>query len=390
MATSGFLENVTLASLLAPITEQEFRTQYWEQKPLVVHRNDPDYYGDIFTLRDFDETVTHDPSYVKIANAPTQKVTQYKTSMIKGLEAIVADMRAGCTLALDHMHKKNPNLALLCRTLGPEYGHPFQTNLYLTPPHGAGFTPHWDNHDVFILQVVGSKKWKIEKERRVVPAKNENMGLENRDLRGELLSFTLNQGDYIYIPRGFVHAAESGPEASLHITLGVTHIFLEDFLEAVLKAAIRSDDRLRAGMPVGFMHEPHEDLVKRVSAMFQNMADEKFLNTVMTEFKDKMVKWFPLDVSGQVWDHFRPAPLAGGDIVGPRRGTVYQTHVTDDSVRINFGTQSITFPAFLRPSLDFALKTPRYAVRDVAGELEDEEKVVFIERLIQDGLVVRK
>jgi len=103
-----------------------------------------------------------------------------------------------------------------------------------------------------------------------------------------------------------------------------------------------------------------------------------------------MVKWFPLDVSGQVWDHFRPAPLAGEDIVGPRRGTVYQTHVTDDSVRINFGTQSITFPAFLRPSLDFALKTPRYAVRDVAGELEDEEKVVFIERLIQDGLVVRK
>jgi ribosomal protein L16 Arg81 hydroxylase len=388
--TSRFLENLTLASLLAPVTEEEFRAQYWERKPLVVHREDPGYYGDLFTLRDFDEAVAHDPTYVKIADAPTEKVTQYKTSMIKGLEAIVADMRSGCTLALDHMHKKNPNLAQLCRTLGPEYGHPFQTNLYLTPPHGKGFTPHWDNHDVFILQVVGSKNWQIEKERRVVPNKLENMGLEGRDLRGELLSVTLNQGDYIYIPRGFVHAAASGAEPSLHITLGVTQIFLQDFLEAALKAAIRRDDRLRVGMPVGFMRGSQEDVVKRVAAMFRELADETFLNTVMAEFRDNMVKSFPLDVSGQVWDYFRPTPLTGGDIVGPRRGTVYQIHAGDDSVRVNFGSQSITFPGFLSPSLDFALKTPAYAVRDVAGELEDDEKIVFIERLILEGLIVRK
>jgi hypothetical protein len=122
----------------------------------------------------------------------------------------------------------------------------------------------------------------------------------------------------------------------------------------------------------------------------RDAADETFLNTVMDEFRDKMVRSFPIDVSGQVLDHFQPAPLTGGDIVGPRRGIVYQLHDGDDSVRVNFGSQSITFPGFLRPSLDFALNTPAYAIRDVAGELEDDEKIVFIGRLVLEGLVVRK
>jgi hypothetical protein len=122
----------------------------------------------------------------------------------------------------------------------------------------------------------------------------------------------------------------------------------------------------------------------------RDTADESFLSTVMEEFRDKMVRSFPLDVSGQLLEFFEPAPLTGGDIVGPRRGMVYQLHALDDSVRVNFGSHSIVFPGFLTPSLDFALKTPAYAIRDVAGELDDDEKIVFIGRLVLEGLVVRK
>jgi hypothetical protein len=40
--------------------------------------------------------------------------------------------------------------------------------------------------------------------------------------------------------------------------------------------------------------------------------------------------------------------------------------------------------------LDFALNTPTFAIRDISGTLEDEEKIVFTERLIQEGILVRK
>src|SRR5690348_1284422 len=156
--TCRFLENMSLQTLVAPISEEEFKAHYWEQKPLVLHRNDPNYYDDLFTLEDFDQAIMRSPKYVKIANAATKKNASYKT-VTQGLEAVLADMRDGGTIVLDQMHTADPKLGLLCRMLAPEFGHQFQTNLYLTPPHGRGFTPHWDNHDVFILQVMGNKSW---------------------------------------------------------------------------------------------------------------------------------------------------------------------------------------------------------------------------------------
>jgi ribosomal protein L16 Arg81 hydroxylase len=385
-----FLENLTLATLVAPVSEDEFRAHYWEWKPLIVQRNDPGYYGDLFTLKDFDEAISRQPNYVKVANATTSKNKSYTADMAQGLEAVLSDMRGGSTLVLDHLHHHEPKLGMLCRLLGPEFGHRFQTNLYLTPPNGKGFTPHWDNHDVFIIQVLGTKHWNIEKERRLIPHKTEKMGDEGRELRGERYSFTLKQGDLIYIPRGFVHSAECGPEPSLHITLGVTAVFLEDLLNAIVKAAVQRDDRLRVALPLGFMNGRPEGVIARSMMVLREIADETFVSQVLDQFKDELVPTFPLDVSGQVTEFFQQTPVQLSDEVGPRRGIVYQMHPSEESVRINFGARTIVFPGFFRQSLDFALNTPSYVVRDIQGDVEDEEKTVFIERLMQEGLVVRK
>ncbi|TMJ68774.1 MAG: hypothetical protein E6G83_04040, partial [Alphaproteobacteria bacterium] len=107
MATCRFLENLTLASLVAPVTEQEFQTQYWEQKPLVVNRNDPDYYGDLFTVDDFDKAITSSPEYIKINNA-TKAGTSVKHATVQGLEAVLADMRDGATLILEQLQRHEP------------------------------------------------------------------------------------------------------------------------------------------------------------------------------------------------------------------------------------------------------------------------------------------
>src|SRR5580693_1227302 len=170
----GFLQKLSLSSLVAPVAVEEFLSRYWEQQLLVVHRKDPNYYYGLFNIEDFEDAITRSPDYVKLANAATNKFVSYK-GVTEGLEAVLGDMRAGGTLVLDQLHHREPKLGLLCRVLAAELGHRFQTNIYLTPSSGKGFTPHWDNHDVFILQAVGSKNWKIEKRRRVFPGKNDIM-----------------------------------------------------------------------------------------------------------------------------------------------------------------------------------------------------------------------
>ena len=384
---------MSLTSLVAPLSKDEFVSRYWGQEPLVVHRSDPGYYDDLFTLEDFDDAIMRDPSYVKLANAATKKNLSYKAS-VPGLEAVLADLRDGGTIVLDQLHNKDPKLSLLCRALAPEFGHRFQTNLYLTPPKGKGFSPHWDNHDVFILQVVGSKKWQVEKTRRALPPKGEAMGDEGREIRGDVLSFILNKGDLIYIPRGFVHAAECDTETSLHITLGVSGIYWEDLLSAIVKAKLRKDKDQSADLggllPFGFMQGSQEALVNRAADIIKQISDPTFLAAAIDEFRDHCVTGYRLDISGQVVEFLRPSPLLITDVVGPRRGIVYQVHPSEDSVRVNFGTRSITFLKLFEEALDYALKTPSFAIGEIPGDLVDVERIVFIERLIEEGLIVRK
>jgi hypothetical protein len=385
-----FLDELSLASLVAPRNVEEFRSLYWERQPLVIHRKDPDYYCDLFTLADFDSAIARSPDYVKTANAATETNAKYKTGMTQGQEAIIARMREGGTLILDHIHHQDDKLGMLCRIMAAQTGYRFQTNLYLTPANGRGFSPHWDNHDVFILQVVGSKDWKIEKERRRYPAKMESMGDDGRELRGAIDSFRLEQGDLIYIPRGFVHAAECGDESSLHITLGVTGMFWEDLMGAAVRAAVLQDEQLHAYLPLSFHDGPPEALATRLKGIFRQMADEGFLRGVVEQYLDETVAMHALDVSGQITGHFQSKPLTLADTVAPRRGIVLRTHVADDSVRLNFGARTITFPALFREALEFALHQTEFVISELPGELEDEEKIVFVERLIEEGLIVRK
>jgi hypothetical protein len=213
---------------------------------------------------------------------------------------------------------------------------------------------------------------------------------EGRVVAPEAHSFTLNQGDMVYIPRGFVHAAECGSEPSLHITLGLNAQTWEDLLQATIKAIIQGDERLRYALPLGFMRASQDGLVKELMGAFRKTRDEAFMSAVVDQVRDELVTKFPLDISGQIAAFFQPNEIKAEDMVGPRPGIVYRMYAGDESVRLNFGGRSIVFPGFFKEPLDFALNRTAYAIRDIAGELEDDEKIVFVERLMQEGLVVRK
>src|ERR1700704_406318 len=105
MTSCRFLEKFALRSLILPVSKDDFRTRFWEQKPLTVHRGNPAFYDDLFTLQDFDDAIARSPSYVKLANATTKKNVAYRSETVKGLEATLEDMRAGGTLVLDQLHQ---------------------------------------------------------------------------------------------------------------------------------------------------------------------------------------------------------------------------------------------------------------------------------------------
>ena len=72
---------------------------------------------------------------------------------------MLAQLAGGATLVLQALHRTWPPLIRFGTELAAELGHPVQINAYITPPENQGFAAHYDTHDVFVLQVAGSKRW---------------------------------------------------------------------------------------------------------------------------------------------------------------------------------------------------------------------------------------
>ena len=47
----------------------------------------------------------------------------------------------------------------LCACLQEHFGFPVGCSAYLTPASAQGFPPHYDDVEVFVLQLQGSKRW---------------------------------------------------------------------------------------------------------------------------------------------------------------------------------------------------------------------------------------
>src|SRR5215475_9394527 len=98
-----FLDNFSLDALIAPMTRKEFSENYFQRKTLLIQRNAPGFYDDLFTLKDFDQAVSSGPSYVKIAEAKSKKNRKHETDTASGLDRTLAEMRSGATLVLDSL-----------------------------------------------------------------------------------------------------------------------------------------------------------------------------------------------------------------------------------------------------------------------------------------------
>ena len=182
-----------------------------------------------------------------------------------GAGASVADQAAddkvltaiadGSTLVLQGLHRTWSPLVYFGARLADELGHPVQINAYITPSQTQGFAPHYDVHDVFVLQVSGRKHWIVHPPVVDDPLDNQPFGgfkaeIAERVTEPPLIDTVLEPGDALYLPRGTVHSAEALGDTSIHLTVGV-HPLTRYQLVRFLLDAVQDDPELRASLPMG-------------------------------------------------------------------------------------------------------------------------------------------
>ena len=244
----------SLTQLLQPVGLDAFFSRYYERETLVVRRERPGFYDGLLSLQSLDELISavalSCDEIIVVDHSRHIEPEDYQRED-ESVDAVRVHrlFDEGATITLRRLQQRMPALAKLCRGVEQQLSCACQTNLYLTPANAQGFETHHDTHDVFILQLVGSKRWQTYEPAVRLPLPGQRYYWKTPPAGSPASAFTLRPGDLFYCPRGTPHDAKSAQEASVHISLGAkVNTWAELMLEMVADVALR-DPAFRESLP---------------------------------------------------------------------------------------------------------------------------------------------
>jgi JmjC domain len=380
--------------VIAPVPVERFLAEYHERQTLVLHRQHPEYYSDLVSVAVLDEFLSVRPPHRDRVFAVDAR------RKISPEEYLLPDDRVdvirlyqlfseGATISFGQMHDRVPALAALCRAAEQVFDCPFQANLYFTPPNARGFKLHHDTHDVFVLQISGSKRWRVYDPVIRLPLVDQELDAEQPP-GPAVEEFTLQAGDLFYCPRGFPHDADATEEPSLHVTFGaLAYTWAEVMIEAMADRCLNDPD-FRAALPVGFATDRADP--DALESQFRSLVD-KFRHTArlrpaLDGIAEKFVGTRRALVPQQRDQAIGLDAVTVETEVGGRPGLIYRWCVEEEHAKLHCHTREISFPRRTMNAVTYALETPRFCVRDLPDELDDPGKLVLIRRLMREGLVI--
>jgi hypothetical protein len=160
---------------------------------------------------------------------------------------LTEQLRRGATLVVDAVDELYQPLDDLAAGLERVFREHVQINAYAGWRTQRGFDLHWDDHDVFILQVTGRKRWSVYAATRPYPVARD-IEPNQKPAEEPLWDAILEDGDLLYIPRGWWHVAVPLDEPTLHLTVGIHNRTGLDLLRW-LTDRLRASENFRMDLP---------------------------------------------------------------------------------------------------------------------------------------------
>lgn len=158
-------------------------------------------------------------------------------------------LQNGATLVLNNLQETLDSVIDASHELSRLVGERVQANAYATWGRTYGFDPHWDDHDVLVVQIEGEKHWDIYGPGIPSPLDHEIDAANTRPEQA-LWSGTLAPGDVLYLPRGWWHAVCGTGATSLHLTFGFQRRTAINYL-SWLNQHFQREHTLRVDIPRG-------------------------------------------------------------------------------------------------------------------------------------------
>lgn len=263
----GEVAQFSLAWLLAPLSVQDFLDDIWAVSHYHITRRDPDYFDRLLPgppgADQLLEQLQPEPAAVRLVRGnENQEPDSYRlTDGSLDLARVRHDFADGYTIVLDNLERYVGTITSLSHAIEVELNFPTQVNAYITPPGSTGFLPHYDHHDVLILQIHGSKTWHFYGDAAVPPhqmQRRREVAADDLPVPTEPTEPTdlcLDAGDVLYLPRGKIHAAETTAQPSVHLTVGIHVPTVLTLVTHALHLLSLRDDRVHTRLPPRYLDD---------------------------------------------------------------------------------------------------------------------------------------
>ncbi|MCF6744240.1 cupin [Blastococcus sp. KM273128] len=389
---------------------EQFAREHWARHPLLTRAEDTgNSFTDLLDLPAVDELLSRRglrTPFLRIAkDGAVVDPKRFTTSGGAGAEiadqvssdAVLRLFADGSTVVLQGLHRLWPPLIEFADQLAADLGHPTQVNAYITPPSSQGFSPHYDVHDVFVLQVAGEKHWTIHEPVLPDPLRTQPWGDRAAEVAAAaehppVIDAVLRPGDALYLPRGFLHSAKALGEISAHLTVGIHPVTRWAAAESALDLVrtLAAEDRaLRGSLPLGLDLSRPDSVRDDVAAVIAGL--QEWLGRVdPTEVADRLRE--------RTWAQVRPEPVAplaqsaAAAALGPesvlrvrRRLRCSLRDAPDGRVTLLAGRRTHTFPGQVRAALAELLDAGELKVGDLPG-LDADDRLTLARRLVTESV----
>lgn len=386
--------------VLGPIDLDEFFESFWEQQSLHIERDADGHFQSLLQVTDLESLLsTH------VLRFPDVQATQVGQSLAANEytdtnrtilpNRLLERYEAGATIIFSHAQTLLPALSDFCREMQSFLRLECQTNVYLSPPGRQGFNVHYDTHDVFILQVSGTKTFTLYNGGTELPLTYQKFDAEKLENATVEQTIELSAGDTLYIPRGVAHdALASDTDASLHITLGVYAVTVYDVLQSALQLAAEAKPQLRKSLSRELWTESARaigsDKLEPVSRMLEYI-DANMLRTALDARKDSNALNHAQNAVGLFSRNLKAASITRETVLQINPEAVLALECSDTGCILRTFGQILEFEFHSRKVLEKMFGLGRFTLREIEAliaENSSDEIRVIAEQLLNSGIAV--
>jgi ribosomal protein L16 Arg81 hydroxylase len=382
------------ARLIHPLNTNTFFQEYWERQPLHIPRNNPNYYSSLFSLENVDDIICFtQPKYPGIQFSKEGESVPWnflsESGNMDNINKLYSLYSQGNTLILRGLQHRCKPTANLYRSLESYFNHRVHINLYLTPQNSQGFAAHFDTHEVFILQIEGSKYWRIYDTFEDLSLPIDQQPLPKDKLQNPLQEIHLKAGELLYIPSGYAHEALTSESSSVHLTIGINVYRWIDLLSTAITLVGEQNTNLRKSLPISFLadDENREEIERSFPKLLPLVINNVNIKDSVERLSKNVFDDFPPLPDGHFAEIDRLNSINLSTVVKKRHDGLCRIFSESESISIYFPGGKVKGPKYLESSLHFIANTLEFSVGSLPNSLTDDSKLILVRNLIKNGLL---